>query len=102
MKARWHLVAPVFAFVALFLAGHAWGASEIELREKWVQMIVSVKKGVCADENSKNVVKKLDYAATLIMHNELEEARTILKKAGRGAKSAGCSEAISKSMRPPK
>ncbi len=95
------VVVSVFALAAVFQAGAAWGFSDLELREKWSQFVVNVKNSACSDENKRRVVKKLDYAAVLIMHNEVEEAKAVMNKAADAAESARCKKAISKGIRPP-
>ncbi|MGK7346081.1 MAG: hypothetical protein ACNS63_09770 [Candidatus Nitrospinota bacterium M3_3B_026] len=88
------------ALSALSVSGTAMAFGDMELREKWAQSIVTVKKTECGGEN-KDVAKLLDYAAILITHNEIGEAKDVLKKAAAKALSSACSEKITGSASSP-
>jgi hypothetical protein len=86
--------------IAVFVASasSAFAFSDIEIREKWSDQIMSVKNGVCKDHGDV-VRKKLLYAASLIMHGEYVEARESIKTADEAAGSKECKEAIAKVYR---
>jgi len=86
--------------VMLAVAGDAFAISEMELREKWSKSIVGVKKGACKDE-PKSVHKKMDYAAMLVIHNEVDEASESLKTAAETAGSEKCRAGIRDNMTAP-
>jgi hypothetical protein len=73
--------------------------SDIELRGKWSDRIMSVKNGICKDQGD-SVRKKLLYAASLIMHGEYVEAREAMKTADEAAESKVCKEAIATVTKP--
>lgn len=84
------------AVAALSLPGVSAAFSDMEIREKWVESVVTIKKIDCKDEG-KSVAKLLDYAAILIAHNEIGEAKDVLKKAAVEARSPACSNRITES-----
>jgi len=91
----------IAVLVVFTLATSAEAMSEMQIKEKWSGSLVAVKKEICKDEVKRMVLNKLDYAAVLIMHNEIEEAKTAIKQAASNAKSADCVKAIEKNINPP-
>ncbi len=84
----------------ILVAGDIAQAGEVELREKWSQLVAGIRIGECADEDKRLVLKKLNYAAVLIMHNEIDEALTVMERAKDASKSASCAIAIKNGMSP--
>jgi len=91
----------IAAALALCVAGSAWASADLELRHRWADALVAVKKGVCKGEDARRVVNKIDYAAVLIVHNELAEAREVLAAAAGSAKTGACKKAVEKNLKPP-
>ncbi len=91
----------IAVLVVFTLATGAEAMSEMKIKEQWSGSLVEVKKGICKSEGKRKVLNKLDYAAVLIMHNELEEAKNVVRQAASNAKSDDCVKAIEKNINPP-
>ncbi len=90
-------IVALFIAMTVFIFAGAVGsamAGELEIREEKAQAIVQIKENECGVEKNKRVGKKLDYAAILIMHNELDEAREVLQMVHDKADSEGCQMAV--------
>ena len=81
--------------LAAALAAPAHGQSREQL-EKWVQNLNSVRLEACAGEDKKKVTGRIEYAATLIAHSEVEEAEMALAKAAESAAVEGCKQALAR------
>jgi cell division septum initiation protein DivIVA len=81
--------------IALFSGATAFALSDLEIREKRSAEINAVKKTACADE-APDILKRIEYSAALVFHNELEEARSSLSSAMEQAKSQSCKEELLK------
>jgi hypothetical protein len=83
------------SLLAIIMMAGSWAfaLSELELRQQWSDSIVETAKGVCKGE-SKKALKKLNYAAILVIHNEVEEARQVLEMASGKVMDKKCQAAI--------
>jgi len=92
----------VFLLCALvvLLSQSAQAFDDMEMRDRWSQQVMALKKGACDSEDEEAVKKKLLYAASLIMHGEYIEARASIKTAEDSAKGGKCKEAVPKAMKP--
>jgi len=87
-------------FVAIVVSSQTVSAfNDMELRDKWSQQVMAVKKVECEGEPVE-VKKKLVYAASLIMHGEFVEARSSIKSAEGTSKTEICRKNIPKIMKP--
>lgn len=89
------------AAVIVWLALPARAMDEVELRAEWARAIGETKRGPCAGEDGRAVLKQLDYAGALVMHNEIEEALMVLDNAARAARGEECRAAIGERRAPP-
>ena len=74
--------------------------SDVEIRERWAKAVAETRTEACSEENEP-IRRSIDYAAVLIAHNEIEEAREILAGAARKARSPACGETLRKLLTPP-
>lgn len=91
----------ILVLVLFCFASVAAALGELEIRDIWSRSIDAAAKGACKGEDKRNVVKKLGYAAVLIVHNEQGEARTVLESAREAARSEECKKAIEVNLAPP-
>lgn len=91
----------LIVLILFFSANTAMALSELETRDIWSRSVDGAAKGVCKGEDKRNVVKKLGYAAVLIVHNEVDEAKSVLKGARDAARSKECKKAIEINFAPP-
>ena len=85
----------IAALAVVVWAAPAHGQSRDQL-EKWVQNLNSVRQETCQREDKKKVIGKIEYAATLIAHGEVEEAEMALAKAAESAASEACKDALAR------
>jgi len=79
--------------IALLMAASASAQSRDQL-ESWIQKLASLRQRECAGEDKKKVIVRIEYAATLIAHGEVEEAETALAQAGKSATTTVCKQAL--------
>ena len=85
----------LLALFALFATPNAQAQSREEL-DKWAQKLVDIRNNECKNEHKKKVRGKIEYAAILLTHSEVEEAIMNIEKAISKAKSAACAKALEK------
>ncbi|MDH5478837.1 MAG: hypothetical protein OEY50_10940 [Nitrospinota bacterium] len=87
----------LFALIvgALFSGANASAQSREEL-DKWIQILVDIRNNQCKSEHKNKVRGKIEYAAVLLAHSEIEEAEMSLAKAASKAQDSGCRDAITK------
>ena len=85
----------------VWLAVPARAMDEMEMRGQWSRAIGELKQGACAAEDDRGVLKRLGYAAALVMPNEIEEAQRVLDTAAGAARDDACRKAIEDRRLPP-
>lgn len=94
---------PIQTLLLLVLAGAASGQgprSDMEIRERWAKAVALARTEACAEEGEP-ILKSIGYAAVLIVHGEIEEAKEILAGAARKSRSPVCEETLRKLLTPP-
>ncbi|MDH5639554.1 MAG: hypothetical protein OEZ04_13795 [Nitrospinota bacterium] len=81
------------ALLALFATPNAQAQSREEL-DKWAQKLVDIRNNECKNEHKKKVRGKIEYAAILLAHSEVEEAESSVAKAVANANEAACRDAL--------
>ncbi|OGW62952.1 MAG: hypothetical protein A2V83_02060 [Nitrospirae bacterium RBG_16_64_22] len=81
--------------------GRGQGAQgDVEIRERWAKAVAATRTEACAEE-SEPIRKSIDYAAMLIVHGEIAEAKDVLAGAARKARSPACGETLRRLSIPP-
>jgi len=93
MTQFWKNAAAVALFAALISGAAAQAQSREEL-EKWARRLVEIRNNECKDEDKRKVRGKIEYAAVLLAHSEVEEAEVSITKAAGAASGSSCREAL--------
>ncbi|MDH5509863.1 MAG: hypothetical protein OEZ32_05845 [Nitrospinota bacterium] len=69
-------------------------AQSREELDKWAQKLLDIRNIECKNEHKKKVRGKIEYAAILLAHSEVDEAESSVAKAAANANDAKCREAL--------